>query len=186
MNHNVWILLLWYHTGYLHTSVRSATQMWKHLSLHQKLFIFSCAALFVSVPLSALQKSFKPSAKIHQCIFNLCVPSSLQPLTEAKEQVCTESLRRRKSCVFSSSIRTTLTACQHQCSVQTPVVRNIFFTHICYQMQEHHFFPLLAHSPTFRSHIESPVGRKQINKIKKAECLCCFNIVTAYYILFDV
>lgn len=135
MNHNVWILLLWYHTGYLHRSARLATQEWKHLSLHQQLFKFSCAALFVSVPPSALQKSFKPSAKIHRRIFNLCVPSSLQPLTEAQRaSMLRLAAKKKKNGVFSSSIRTTLTACQHQCSVQTPVVRNILFTHICFQM----------------------------------------------------
>lgn len=50
----------------------------------RQLFIFSCSALFVSVTLSALQKCFRPATKIHRCIFNLCVASSLQPLTEAQ------------------------------------------------------------------------------------------------------
>lgn len=135
MNRNVWILLLWCYTGYLHISVRSATQS-------GSIFPFTSSCLY----LVALHYLFQSRRQLCR---NLSSPlpkftgASLIYVCQARcslwqkpeEQERSDSLRRRKkTCVFSSSIRTTLTACQHQCSVQTPVVRNTFFAHICYQM----------------------------------------------------
>lgn len=144
MNLNVWILVLWiFISVVLHG-----------LLAHISMIVFwrveasfpspsSCSHLvalhFPFGRTASFSVYFNLAAKIHQRIFNLCAPSSLQPLSEAQRASTLRLAVRKgkKNCVFKqrrSYRRTALPACQHHCSIQTPAVRNIFCAHICEQM----------------------------------------------------